>query len=88
MKSKTIYSNIVIFLTCFSFCTASVFANIIAWREIKKLTASDAVESDYFGYSVAVAGDVAVIGAYGDKGGGDDAGIHVTVNKDGGSPPF
>jgi hypothetical protein len=38
--------------------------------ETAKLTASDAAEEDYFGHSVSISGDVAVIGAFGD----DDAG--------------
>ncbi len=37
-----------------------------AWIEEAKLTASDAAESDWFGASVSVSGDVAVVGAYGD----------------------
>ncbi len=40
------------------------------WSQQTKLTASDAASSDFFGYSVAVAGGTAVVGAYGD----DDAG--------------
>jgi len=40
------------------------------WTEEAKLTASDAAAGDEFGFSVAVSGDVAVIGAYWD----DDAG--------------
>jgi hypothetical protein len=35
-----------------------------AWGEVKKLTASDKAEYDSFGYSVSVAGDVALVGAY------------------------
>ncbi|HEX2621529.1 MAG TPA: FG-GAP repeat protein [Phototrophicaceae bacterium] len=35
-----------------------------AWREQAKLVASDAAQNDYFGLSVAVSGDTAVIGAY------------------------
>ncbi|MCH7814150.1 MAG: FG-GAP repeat protein, partial [Planctomycetes bacterium] len=37
------------------------------WVEEAKLTASDAAADDYFGYSVAVNGDLAVIGAYGEE---------------------
>ena len=37
------------------------------WVEQQKLTASDAAYGDNFGYSVAVDGDTAVIGAYGDE---------------------
>ena len=36
------------------------------WTVQAKLTASDAAASDYFGYSVSVSGDTAVIGAYED----------------------
>ena len=35
-------------------------------RQVAKLTAGDGAENDYFGYSVAVDGDTAVVGAYGD----------------------
>ncbi|UCD75146.1 MAG: hypothetical protein JSV91_15355, partial [Phycisphaerales bacterium] len=41
-----------------------------AWSQSQKLLASDGAEADFFGYSVAVGGDVIVIGADGD----DDAG--------------
>ncbi|HMZ20540.1 MAG TPA: FG-GAP repeat protein, partial [Blastocatellia bacterium] len=34
------------------------------WGEVKKLTASDGAEFDYFGYGVAVDGDTIVVGAY------------------------
>ena len=35
------------------------------WSEQQKLTASDGAEGDYFGCSVAIDGDTAVIGAHG-----------------------
>jgi len=41
-----------------------------AWGLVAKLTAPDAAPDDWFGFSVAVDGDVALIGAYGN----DDAG--------------
>ncbi|MGI8758559.1 MAG: Calx-beta domain-containing protein, partial [Acidimicrobiales bacterium] len=41
------------------------------WAQQAKLTAADAAAYDYFGYSVAVSGDTAVVGARGD----DDAGL-------------
>lgn len=41
-----------------------------AWGLVAKLTAPDAAMDDWFGFSVAVAGDVALVGAYGN----DDAG--------------
>ena len=36
------------------------------WVLEQKLTASDAADDDYFGYAVAVSGDVVIVGAYGD----------------------
>lgn len=41
-----------------------------SWSEQAKLTASDAAAGDWFGYSVAVSGDTAVVGANGDDDGG------------------
>ena len=40
------------------------------WGEVKKLTASDAEGGDWFGISVAISGDTATVGAYGDDAGG------------------
>ena len=34
------------------------------WGEVKKLNASDAAASDYFGWSVSISGDYAIVGAY------------------------
>ena len=42
------------------------------WGQVAKLTASDAAASDFFGISVSVDGDTAVIGAYRN----DDAGLN------------
>ncbi len=39
-----------------------------------KLTASDAAANDNFGYSVAISGDTAVVGAYHDDDGGSESG--------------
>ncbi|MCA9253679.1 MAG: FG-GAP repeat protein, partial [Phycisphaerales bacterium] len=44
------------------------------WQQIAKLTAADAATDDYFGYSVALSGDTAVIGAYLDDDGGSASG--------------
>jgi len=44
------------------------------WGEVTKLTASDAQIGDWFGISVAVAGDTAVSGALREDAGGTDAG--------------
>jgi hypothetical protein len=56
-----------------------------AWVEQAKLMASDAQSSDYFGYSVAVSGDTAVIGAYREDTGGSDAGAAYVFTRSGGA---
>ena len=56
-----------------------------AWTQQAKLMASDAQSSDYFGYSVAVSGDTAVIGAYGEATGGSYAGAAYVFTRTGGS---
>ncbi|MHC4708044.1 MAG: FG-GAP repeat protein, partial [Planctomycetota bacterium] len=43
------------------------------WSQEQKLTASDGADDDYFGYSVAISGDTAVIGAYRDDPNGGSA---------------
>ncbi|MGI9256961.1 MAG: fibronectin type III domain-containing protein, partial [Salinispira sp.] len=37
------------------------------WTQQQELTADDGANGDYFGYSVAVDGDTAIVGAYGDE---------------------
>ena len=44
------------------------------FHEIKKLVASDAEADDWFGTSVAVSGDTAVVGAWLEDAGGSGAG--------------
>ena len=44
------------------------------WQQTHKLTADDAAEDDWFGWSVAVSGDVAIIGALRNDSAGQDAG--------------
>ena len=54
------------------------------WTQQAKLTASDAAEEDQFGYSVAVSGDTAVVGAYGKNDIGHDSGsVYVFTRSDG-----
>lgn len=45
-----------------------------AWLLEQKLFATDGGLSDWFGYSVSVSGDIAVIGAWGDEDNGSDSG--------------
>jgi hypothetical protein len=44
------------------------------WGEVKKLTASEAAEGDYFGCSVAISGDTVVVGAYYNDDAGSNSG--------------
>jgi hypothetical protein len=44
------------------------------WGQLTKLTASDGFEYDFFGYSVSLSGDYALVGAYGKGDPGFDAG--------------
>ncbi|MCP4420127.1 MAG: tandem-95 repeat protein [Chloroflexi bacterium] len=49
------------------------------WSQQAKLTASDGAAEDYFGYFVAISGDTAVIGAWGD----DDSGSAYIFTRSG-----
>ncbi|MBN1831791.1 MAG: hypothetical protein JW896_06725, partial [Deltaproteobacteria bacterium] len=46
--------------------SASIYNLYSGLNEQAKLTAGDGQEDDYFGYSVALSGDYAIVGAYGD----------------------
>ena len=48
-----------------------------------KLSASDAVANDWFGWSVSISGDYAVIGAYGNDGGATDSGSAYVFERSG-----
>ena len=52
------------------------------WNETAKLTASDAAERDFFGYSVSISGNIAIVGAYGDDENGDRSGSAYVFEKD------
>jgi hypothetical protein len=54
-----------------------------AWTEEQKLLASDGASGDRFGYSVALLGDVAVIGAEDDDDNGDKSGSAYVYRFDG-----
>ena len=54
-----------------------------SWVEEAKLTGSDAAGGDYFGFSVSVSGDVAVIGAPKDDDDGDYSGSAYVFRWDG-----
>ncbi|MCX5634647.1 MAG: FG-GAP repeat protein, partial [Planctomycetota bacterium] len=50
------------------------FRSGTSWSQQAKLTAPDGAASDYFGYSVSISGDLAIVGAYGDDDKGSDSG--------------
>ncbi len=50
------------------------------WDETKKYLANDGAKSDYYGFSVSLSGDNALIGAYQDNDNGTDAGSVYTFN--------
>ena len=54
-----------------------------AWTEQAKITASDYAALDYFGYSVAISGDYAVVGSHGDNDAGTDSGSAHIFKRDG-----
>ncbi len=54
-----------------------------AWSQQAKLTASDGAASDWFGYSVAISGDTAIVGAYGDDDNGDLSGAAYIFTRTG-----
>jgi hypothetical protein len=56
-----------------------------SWSEVMKLTASDGGDGDYFGYSVSISGDRAIVGAYFDDEKGSDAGSAYIFERVGGS---
>ena len=53
------------------------------WTEQQKIVASDAEATDYFGYSVSISGDTAVVGARLEDTGGSQAGAAYIFTRDG-----
>ena len=51
------------------------------WGQVQKLTASDPGADDWFGTSVAVSGDIAVVGAHAEGAGGDEAGAAYVFSR-------
>ena len=57
-----------------------------SWSQQAKLTANDAAAGDYFGGRVSIAGDYAVVGAWGNDDNGSDSGsAYIFVKNDNGS---
>jgi len=56
----------------------------VVWSLQQKLTASDAAAGDFFGFSVSVSGDTALVGAYGNDDAGDTSGSAYVYVRSGG----
>ncbi len=52
------------------------------WGQVKKLTPSDGAANDHFGLSVALSGDTALVGAWGDDDSGDASGSAYLFERD------
>jgi hypothetical protein len=64
--------------------SAYVFRNEgTSWIEEAKLTAGDGSAQDYFGFSVSISGDYAVVGAYRDDDNGDESGSAYVFRREG-----
>jgi hypothetical protein len=57
-----------------------------AWGQVSKITPVDGAEEDYFGTSVSISGNTAVVGAYGDDYSGTDSGSAYVFQRDQGGP--
>ena len=53
------------------------------WLEISKLVASDAGDRDWFGYSVSMSGEYAIVGAQGDFVDGNHSGSAYVFRREG-----
>jgi hypothetical protein len=54
-----------------------------SWSQQQKLTASDGAASDWFGNSVSISGDYAIVGAYSDDDKGTNSGSAYILKRDG-----
>ena len=57
-----------------------------AWGQVAKVLPSDGAEEDYFGGSVAISGEIVVIGALGDDDHGENSGSSYVFQRDQGGP--
>ena len=56
------------------------------WGQVKKLLAGDGATGDYFGNSVSISGETAIVGAYGDDDTANDSGSAYIFSRDHGGP--
>jgi hypothetical protein len=66
---------------------AYIFAKVGGvWTEVAKLAATDGAAEDYFGSSVSLSGDTALVGAYAHDDNGSDSGSAYVFERDQGGP--
>lgn len=53
-----------------------------SWGQTSKITASDSASDDYFGSSVSISGDTAIVGAWGDDDLGSNVGMAYAFDRD------
>ncbi|VVB62363.1 FG-GAP repeat protein [uncultured archaeon] len=63
--------------------SSSISSMIVKWTEIQKLLPLDGSASDYFGYSVSLDGDTALIGAVDDDDNGNESGSAYVFTRTG-----
>ncbi len=77
------FLSYILLLSSLLFAKAPVITSTMTMQELNKLTASDGAEGDFFGYSVAISGDLAIVGAYGDDDNGNETGSAYIFQDDG-----
>ncbi|MFA5251670.1 MAG: FG-GAP repeat protein [Phycisphaerae bacterium] len=80
MKTRTILSFGAAIIILLLISASSVQAE---WQEFDKVTAGDGAADDFFGTSVCVSGDYAIVGAYKDDVNGSESGSAYIFKKDG-----
>ena len=53
-----------------------------SWNEVQKIVASDRQESDYFGHSVSISGNYAIVGAFYEDHGANGTSDSTTTDPD------
>jgi len=79
-KNNKWFIVMAIVFVCFAFSPPQAEAD---WMERQKLLAGDGASADYFGYSVSINGNFAIVGAYGDDDNGSSSGSAYIFNRDG-----
>ncbi|MBK7403364.1 MAG: FG-GAP repeat protein [Phycisphaerales bacterium] len=64
-------------------CLPASHALAQGWAQVDKVYASDGAELDYFGCDIDLSGEIAIVGAWGDDGGGEERGSAYIVRRSG-----